>query len=356
MSTSVFFIVPAPPGISPGQRFRFEHYLSYLPQSGIRYSLFNFFSYKGWKTLYSESGIVQKALVILWGFLRLAVAMARIPAYKYVYIYREAAPLGPPIFEWFIAKVLRKRIIYDFDDAIWIPTSSDFNRSAARFRNFTKIGKICRWSYRVSVGNAFLAAYASKFNNQVVIIPTVVNTATHHNLMQTHKPGEVAVGWTGSFSTLKFLDRIIPVLQEMQNDFPFTFFVIADKDPKLPLKNYRFIPWSRDTEVKDLLNFHIGLMPLLDDDLSKGKCGFKAIQYMSLGIPALVSPVGVNSDIVDQGENGFLCDTNEELKNALRTLLSSPELRARQGVAARKKIEEKYSVQATVNQFIALFN
>lgn len=147
----------------------------------------------------------------------------------------------------------------------------------------------------------------------------------------------------------------MPALRALQDKIDFTFVVIADRDPLLPLKNYRFIPWQRETEVQDLLNFHIGLMPLSNDDLSKGKCGFKAIQYMSLGIPAVVSPVGVNSRIVDNGINGFLCEDAEEWKVRLEQLLSDPISREKMGQAARRKIELAYSVRSSTKQFLDLF-
>jgi glycosyltransferase involved in cell wall biosynthesis len=131
--------------------------------------------------------------------------------------------------------------------------------------------------------------------------------------------------------------------------------VIADKDPQLPLKNYRFIKWSKENETRDLLNFHIGVMPLYDDEISRGKCGFKAIQYMSLGIPAVVSPVGVNSEIVEDGRNGFVCNSIEEWRDRLELLLKDMGLRIKMGEAARETIVEKFSVIANGQLFLDLF-
>ena len=132
--------------------------------------------------------------------------------------------------------------------------------------------------------------------------------------------------------------------------------MIADKDPQLPLKKYKFIKWNKETEANDLLNFHIGVMPLYDDDISRGKCGFKAIQYMSLGIPAVVSPVGVNTEIVENGVNGFVCATKTEWKARLEELITDSSLRIIFGIEARKKIKDKYSVATTTENFLHLFN
>ncbi len=355
-SLSVFFIVPAPPGISPGQRFRFELYLEELERNNIRYQLSHFYSPEGWRTLYRHGNRFRKLASVLTGCLRRWLDLFRALPYTYIYIYREAAPLGPPFFEWCWARLFRKKIIYDFDDAIWIPVTSEYNKMASRLKNFSKVGRLCRWSYRVSAGNEFLASYARKFNERVSVVPTVVNTDTGHNRIQDQSSEHPAIGWTGTFSTLPYLDGVLPVLQELQEKIDFDFYVIADKDPALSLKHYRFVPWSRENEVEDLMRFHIGLMPLTDDEVSKGKCGFKAIQYMSLGIPAVVSPVGVNTKIVEDNVNGFICSTPEEWKSRLEQLLGDRSLRERLGKSAREKIINSYSVRATYRHFLDLFN
>lgn len=354
-SISVYFIVPAPLTISPGQRFRFEHYLPVLDQQNIHFRVSSFYSLSAWHTLYTSGNKLRKAWCVVSGFTRRITDLFRIRNYSHIYLYREAAPIGPPVFEWIITKLLKKKIIYDFDDAIWIPHTSTYNKAAARLKNFDKVAKICAWSHTVSVGNEYLAAFAGKYNKNVVIIPTVVDTDNIHNSIQQHTTGRPAIGWTGTFSTLPYLEIVMPVLTGLQERYDFDFIVIADKDPQLPLKNYQFVQWNRENEAKDLLRFHIGIMPLYDDEISKGKCGFKAIQYMSLGIPAVVSPVGVNTKIVENEVNGFVCAGLEEWKNRLILLLSNPALRTEFGLAARKRIEDHYSVKATKNLFLALF-
>lgn len=352
----VLFVVPAPTGISPGQRFRFEHYLGDLEKTGIRYRISSFYTLSGWRKLFRHGGALGKALTVVRGFGRRFLDMFRLWHYDFVYVYREAAPIGPPFFEWVIARLCRKKMIYDFDDAIWIPASSQYNKLASGLRWFSKVGTICRWSHIVTVGNAFLADFARQHNPAGTrIIPTVVNTEAVHKGFRQHEDTNLVVGWTGTFSTLKYLDMVLPALQNLQEKLDFTFLVIADKDPALPLKKYRYLPWRKDTEVDDLLNMDIGLMPLYDDELSKGKCGFKAIQYMSLGIPAVVSPVGVNAVIVENGLNGYVCGSPAEWEAGITLLLTNRDLRTRMGQAAQSRIEAAYSVNATRSDFVNLF-
>jgi glycosyltransferase involved in cell wall biosynthesis len=352
---SVFFMVPSPLGIAPGQRFRFEHYLPLLEEKGIKYKISSYFTRKGKSALYSKTKFWRKVYAIIRGYLKRISDLFIIWRYDYVYVYKETTPVGPPIFPWAAAKIFRRKIIYDFDDAIWVAVMSKYNKKFSFVKHFDKVGKICRWSYKVSVGNAYLKEFADKYNKNVTIIPTVVNTETVHRKLQEQNTDHPAIGWTGSFSTLGYLNMVLPVLQQLQEEIDFTFYVIADKDPGLPLKNYEFIRWRKETETEDLLKFHIGIMPLTDDQFSKGKCGFKAIQYMALGMPAVVSPVGVNTEIVSNGEDGFVCDVESEWKEKLKLLLKDPALRQRTGHSARKKIESKYSVKVTEQLFLNLF-
>ena len=351
----ILFVIPYPTGGAPSQRFRFEHYYPFLKENGIGYKVAPFWPAAAWKILYSPGKKIAKMMGLATGLIRRMLLLFQLPFFNFVYIHREATPIGPAWFEWIARFIFRKKIIYDFDDAIWIPAVSENNRTALRFRNFKKTGQICSWSYKVSVGNAFLGDYARNFNKNVIWLPTVVDTEHTHNRVQDQNTSKPNLGWTGTFSTLKFLDELIEVLKELEQEFDNSFMVIADKDPLLPLKNYRFIPWNRETEIADLLQFHIGIMPLTDDDLSRGKCGFKAIQYMALGIPAVVSSVGANKEIVKEGETGFLCSTKNEWKASLSTLLSDHKLRIEMGKAARERIINRYSVLSTKQDFLELF-
>lgn len=355
-TTSVFFITQGPLGINPGQRFRMEHYLPLLQQKGIPYKIAPFYNQKGWQTIFTNGHLLLKILLVLRGFLYRCLNLIQIVRYKYVYIYREAAPIGPPVFEWIIAKVLAKKIIYDFDDAIWVPVTSEYNTLVKPIKFYAKVRMICKWAYKVSVGNEYLAAYARKYNVATYVIPTVVNTASGHHLIKNQSTEPVTIGWTGTFSTLQYLNQVLPALQQVEKLYNIDFIVIANKDPQLPLKHYRYIQWSAKNELHDLLQINIGIMPLTDDELAKGKCGFKAIQYMALGIPAVVSPVGVNSHIVDQGVNGFCCVTTGEWVTALSALITDAQLRQNMGSNARQKIETHYSVHATEQNFLNLFS
>jgi glycosyltransferase involved in cell wall biosynthesis len=351
----VLFIFPYPHGTAASQRFRFEQYLSILTQEGVSYTLAPFMDIQTWTILYKKGYTLQKLTGILKGYFRRINLLFQLSAYDFVFIHREASPIGPPVFEWLMAKVWRKKIVFDFDDAIWLPNTSVNNKVAARLKWHHKTASICRCAFKVSAGNAYLADYARKFTAHVVINPTTIDTVYMHKQLKKQDSYPFVIGWTGTHSTIQYLEEIIPVLQELEREHRFIFLVISDKAPTFKLDSLQYLPWNKETEIDDLLRMHIGIMPLTEDEWAKGKCGFKALQYMALGIPALVSPVGVNTDIVDHQINGYICSSAQDWKCHMGTLIQDNGLRKQMGIAARRKVEQHYSVQANCRNFLDFF-
>jgi len=356
----ILFLIPYPPGQAPSQRFRFEQYLGILSQHGYHYRLAPFLDEATWQILYKPGQAASKALGIGRGFGRRLGHVLAARGYDYVFVHREAAPLGPPVFEWLLAKLLRKRIIYDFDDAIWLANTSETNKIAAGLKWHHKVANICRWAYKNSCGNAYLASYAQKYNHNSIINPTTIDTKYLHNRVRDQAaPGPLVIGWTGTHSTLKYLRPLVPVLAQLEAEgLDFEFRVISNQPPDFDqlLRSLRFVPWQKATEIADLLTFHVGLMPLEDDPWAQGKCSFKALQYMALGIPALVSPVGMNTDVVQNGHNGYICRNAADWERHLRQLLTDAPHRQALGQAARATIEQRYSVVSNTPNFLKLFS
>src|SRR5215204_3400330 len=178
----VLFLVPYPLQRAPSQRFRVELFLPLLNKAGITYHIQTFLDEKTWDILYKKGSALQKGWGVIKGYARrLKTVLLEVPRHDYVFIHREAAPLGPPLFEWIIAKVWRKKIIYDFDDAIWIPNTSRENGLVGWFKAFWKIKYLCSWAHKVVGGNDYLCTYARQYNQHVVLIPTCVDTEGGHN-------------------------------------------------------------------------------------------------------------------------------------------------------------------------------
>jgi glycosyltransferase involved in cell wall biosynthesis len=361
MGKKILFLVPYPLHESPSQRFRFEQYFDLLRSKEYSCTIQTFLNKDNWKLFYSQGRHLSKGKALVSGFVKRIIAIFKSPMYDFVFIHREVCPVGPPVFEWILAKVLKRKVIYDFDDAVWLTDRKQESWILRMVKWRGKVRSICKWAHKVSCGNEYLCNYALLFNKDVVYNPTTIDTENVHNLQIAagldRKAEKIRIGWTGSHSTLKYLNEIEAVLNKIMNEYPLVeFMVIADAAPSLEISTLAFVNWKIETEIKDLLHFDIGIMPLPDDEWAKGKCGFKALQYMALGLPAVASPVGVNTKIIDQGVNGFLCTTSREWEQALKTLIENKELRYQMGKNGRKKVLDYYSLLSNSANFLSLFD
>ena len=356
--SKILFISPYPVGLVPSQRFRVEQYLSHLNEKGFHCVMKPFFSEKAYHAFYQSGNVLSKIHSITVSYIKRLSLLFSVSSFDFIFIHREASPLGPPIIEYVIIKFFRKKIIYDFDDAIWLTDNARESFIARTLRCRWKIGSICRWSYKISCGNSYLAEYAHQFNTNIVVNPTTLDVKDVHKSIFTdkHPEAKLTIGWTGSRSTLKYLTTILPALQALERKHTrIRYLIIADKNPELPLTNAIFSPWRKETEIEDLAKIDIGIMPLPDDGWTRGKCGFKALQYMAMRIPAVISPVGVNKEIVGDGVEGFWCSTQQEWFARLEQLVLDPGMRSRMGQKGREKVVAGYSVDSNADNFLSLF-
>lgn len=355
----IFFIIPYPLKEAPSQRFRFEQYFTLLEKAGHHYQTQSFLSTKNWKLFFRPGQPVKKMAALIKGYLKRISVLWVSTKFDLIFIHREAAPLGPPVFEWILSRVLHKKIIYDFDDAIWLTDKKNESQFLQSLKWRNKVATICKWSYKISCGNEYLRQFAQQHNKQAFLNPTTIDIENLHRLYKHEKivNKKVIIGWTGSHSTIKYLNDIEPILQVLENEYPqLEYWIIADKPTTLKLKSLHFKKWSLETEIADLSQFDIGIMPLPDDEWARGKCGFKALQYMALEIPTVASPVGVNTSIIDHGINGFLCSDEGEWLKVLSLLIQDELKRKQIGKKGREKVLKSYSVESNTVNFLSLFS
>ena len=356
-NTKVMVICPYPQGGAPGQRFRHEQYLDILQSANIETVIEPFWSDIAIKVLYEPGHYLLKMWSLCVGYCSRFLLFFRVFGYDYIFIYLEATPLGPPIFE-FLLFLFKRRIIYDYDDAIFLRRKSSVNPLAWMLKWTPKVKYITRRSYKVVVSNRYLADWASDYNPNTVLIPTVIDPSYHkpsQNKQESQR--HPVIGWTGSFSNESYLEIVRPVLEVLQKKYDFEFRVICNVDPGFPeLKHYRFIKWKFETEISDLAALDIGLMPVPEGTWEKGKMGFKAIQYSALEIPSVVSSVGSGHEVVEHEKTGLVVGNKEsDWYEALDRLLANPEWAHMLGRAAREKILAEYSVPSQTLAFISLF-
>lgn len=343
--------------MAPSQRFRYEQYLGFLESEGIDFEFSSFLTQKSWDTFYKKGYFLKKFVSLFVGWIKRYGLLFKARKFDTVFIHREMKPFGFPFFEWLFLGLYGKKSIYDFDDAIWLPNFSHSNRRFAFLKRYGNVKFICKRVNKVSVGNPFLKEYAQKFNANVYVIPTTIDMLGYHNRVHTfERHDKIKLGWTGSHSTVSYLEQLEPVFIELSKRIDFELIVISDKKPNLKIQELRYFEWNKSTEISDLDRMDIGLMPIGNSDWDKGKCGFKALQYMSLGIPALVSPYGVNKHIVEDGATGFHCKSETDWINNILYLAENLTQLEEMGKRARLFIENNYSVRANKDKYLHLFS
>ena len=338
----VLALMPALYDTSPSQRYRLEQWEPLLRERGVEITYEPFEDEELHAFLYKPGMIGKKLQLVMRGLTRRMSLVKKANDYDLVYILREAALLGPPMFEKLIHQQ-RVPIVFDFDDAIFVSYRSPSNGYLSYLKFASKTRAICRMASHVMVGNPYLAEYARKVNDRVTVIPTTIDTEKYRVPPRKESSGPPIIGWTGSYSTVQHLDTLRGALKKLAATESFRLRVIGTPTYECAPIDVEAMSWRADTELDDLAAIDIGVMPLPDDKWSKGKCGLKALQFMAMGIPTVCSPVGVNTEIIQDDQNGFIASTEDEWVDKLSRLLRSGELRERLGQAARATVEQKYS-------------
>jgi len=338
----VLALMPALYDTSPSQRYRLEQWEPLLRERGVEITYEPFEDEELHALLYKPGMIGKKLQLVMRGLNRRMSLVQKAKDYDLVYILREAALLGPPMFEKLIHQQ-RVPMVFDFDDAIFVSYRSPSNGYLSYLKFASKTRSICRMASHVMVGNPYLAEYARKVNDQVTVIPTTIDTEKYRVPPRKESSGPPVIGWTGSYSTVQHLDTLRGALKKLAATESFRLRVIGTPSYECAPLEVEAMQWQADTELDDLAAIDIGVMPLPDDKWSKGKCGLKALQFMAMGIPTVCSPVGVNTDIIQDDQNGFLASTEDEWVDKLSRLLRSRELRERLGQAGRATVEQNYS-------------
>ena len=326
-------------------RYRIESFARLLEQEGHRCVVCVPASVRAKERIYESSGRPGKFLYLLLVLLRRIFQLRHVLGADAVFFRGPVFPYGPPVFERLI-HVFNKRLVMDLDDAIW-ERPAFVESPFVRFMDFgwtAKMAKLCRHAI---AGNEVIKAYVEERGCPATIVPTCIDMDLHGQ--KEYRRGEnapVVLGWTGLSDNLGYLDRIAPVIKKLADRYPVEMMVSTGKPYQYPGITVRNRPWTMSEEIDYLTGADIGLMPLEDTPRARGKCAFKALQYMGVGTPVVLSPVGMNREVVEDGVTGFLAESLEEWQDKLERLIASPDLRERMGRAARRYIEQQFSITA----------
>lgn len=337
------------PMVNASTRYRVYTYLPSIKNAGIAYkvcppsseTLFN-----GWyrskkrlkKALYLLVSLVTRWYQVLWLSRR----------YRVVFIQRELFPVGPPILEWVLHRS-GKKILYDFDDAVFLKPPYVSSGLRAWIHCYAKVERILGWSSVVIAGNRFLADYARRYSKNVHIIPTVPDRV---EVARVGGEERLVIGWSGTAGNLVHLRSVSDALAELKRQFAdLEIRVVSDghfSDPRFDTINHE---WRMDVEAALMSRFTIGIAPLLDTPYSKGKCGFKVLRYMAAGVPVVCSSVGVHNEMIRDGENGYLCRNHAEWVEKTSRLLKDRQLRDRFRTEGFRTLESNYSFDECAERF-----
>jgi glycosyltransferase involved in cell wall biosynthesis len=344
----------APLGCSPGQRFRIEQWAPGLRALGVHLEFEPFRSPELNAILYQPGKYGEKAGLLIKALSRRAKCLRHVKEFDLVYVQRETALVGPALFEHRI-RMKKVPYVFDFDDAIFLPNASEANRAFALLKFPGKTATACKLAAHVMAGNDYLAQYASQFNPNVTVVPTTIDTEKFRPAKPGRETSKPRLVWTGSPSTAPYLKELRAALMRLRAHHNFTLRIIGAPCASLPGIDVESLPWQAETEASHLEGAWAGLMPVPDDAWARGKCGCKALQYMAVGVPAVCSPVGMNAQLIQDGENGLLASSEDEWVEKLTRLINSSELRRRLGRSGRQTVEAWYSAAVQVPRVYEIF-
>ena len=274
-----------------------------------------------------------------------------LPSYDIVCIQRRL--LSPAEFYW--VRRQSKKILFDLDDAVMYRSSR--SKQSHSFSRWLKFKRMVRGSDLVTAGNEFLKEQVLKADprKEVFLVPTPIDTRLYSKKKVVSRGPEFILGWIGTKGNLRYLEKLGPVFESLAGKFSHVRLKIVSND----FIDSRFLPvikkpWKLEDENEDLVSFDVGLMPLNDDPWSRGKCGLKIIQYLSVGVPVVCTPVGINRDIVRHGENGFWATHAEDWVDRLSELITRPEMRQEFGLKGIETVERGYSLAVTSEKVLQI--
>lgn len=353
----IFVICPFPQDVAAGQRLKYEQYFDHWCENGYDITVSSFMDMPMWKIVYTPGNYAAKVFGTLRGYFRRIRDIFRIGRYDLVYVFMWVTPIGTSFFERLV-RALSKRLIYDIEDNALIEKSSEINPFIKIVKSTGKTKYLIKTADHVITSSPFLNDYCLGINKKkaCTYISSSVDTDRFLPINTYSNERKVTIGWTGTFSSKRYLDTLRNVFLELKKRRDFRLRVIGNFQYDFPGIDLEVIPWTKEKEIEDLQGIDIGVYPLVQNNWVLSKSGLKAIQYMAFGLPTVATNVGTTPRIIRQMENGWLVKTDEEWVDALETLINNPDLRRKIGEAARITVLENYSTHVIKSLYLSILN
>lgn len=341
----ILFICPYPYDVQAGQRFKFERHYQNLIDHGYDIEINSFFSKKMWNILYKKGYFITKLIETLISYYRRYFLLSKLSKYETVYLFLW----GTPFFDSFFEKNLVKRsnkLIYDLEDNVFVRSKNQINPIVYYLKSSSKIFYLIKKSDYIICSSLNLKNICNSISNKnnSYYIPPSINIHRYNRCINYDTKSTIVIGWTGTFSSIKYLKVIENSLIKISEKYKIIFKVIGNfeyNNKYIPVEN---IIWNKKNEIDDLLSIDIGVYPLIDEEWISGKSGLKALQYMALGIPTISTKIGNITNIVEDNKDGLLVENNEiDWYSAIEKLIINNNLRKKIGNNARLKIINNYT-------------
>jgi glycosyltransferase involved in cell wall biosynthesis len=336
-------------------RYRIVQFIEPLSRRGIDVIFAPFLDAPLFAALYEPARLMKALPRLAWRTLARSVLPVRALQADVLFVQREAMLFGLPALEWLITRVLRRPLVLDLDDATWIPYASPvYGRLATFLKSPAKTDRLIRWARVVTCGSPAILEHARSLGARSVYIPTVVDTHRFHPAERQVNAIPV-IGWVGTHGTYPYLERLFPIFERLARELRFRLVIVGSgrSDVRVEGVEVDTRPWRMEAEVEDFQSIDIGVYPIADDAWSAGKAGFKGVQYMATGVPFVMSPVGVCAVMGVPGVTHLAAVTDREWLDALRQLVTDPELRATMSRAGRAFAEQHFGIEAQADALAA---
>jgi glycosyltransferase involved in cell wall biosynthesis len=328
-------------------RYRLAQFVSPLAERGITLEVHPFIDSRMFASLYRREALPLTAINMVGAMGRRFGDVWHARGADVLFVQREAMLFGPPLIEWLAMRMGDCPMVLDLDDATYLPyVSPVYGRLASALKWFSKTDDLIRWARVVTCGNRTIANYVESKGKRTAVIPTVVDTERFRPASAPRTSDVPVLGWIGTHSTYPYLESIFPVLQRLARTVRFRLKVVGSgrDEVNLPGVEVLNLKWNLAREIEDFQSFDIGLYPVIESEWAAGKSGFKAIQYMAVGIPYVVTPVGSCAEIGEANVTHLCAREPEEWHAALERLLTDAPLRRRMGEAGRDYTLQHYTV------------
>lgn len=353
----ILILCPYPEDMAPSQRLKFEQYYKYFREAGYDLKISPFISQSFWKIIYKRGYFFQKVFYTIVGYFRRISDLFRVRKYDLVYIHLWVTPFGLPFFERLFAGLSRK-MIFDIDDLVYLKDlKSRATPFISKFKGAQKPLYLMREADHVITCTPYLDNFVRQYNLNTTDISSTVDTNAYKEKEDySLKEEKLIIGWSGSLSTAKYLHLLDEVFKDLKNHVSFKLLVLGDKNFNIDGVDVEAYDWSKEVELPTIRRFDIGLYPLPDEEWVYGKSSLKAIQYMAMGIPTVATAIGTNFRVIEDGESGFLVNTNEQWITCLTELAGDATLRQRIGKKAREKVVAHFSIEANKSAYLNILH